>query len=83
MTLNIPDTFLEESGITAKDLLLELAMNRYDQEKISRAQARLLAGVDDYTLEVELEKRGLGFDYDLEDFEQDMKSLEKLKSLAK
>lgn len=83
MTLEIPENGIVGTNLSAQDLLLELAVNLYDQEKISRAQVRPITGLDDYALEVELQQRGLGFDYDLEDLATDLKTLEKLDILSK
>lgn len=83
MTLNIPDTLLVNVKLTQQEILVELAVRFYDQERLTRAQARTLAGVDDVTLQTELERRGLGFDYDEEGFEDDLLAISKLKAMGK
>lgn len=81
MTLDIPDALLIDVELTPQEILVELAVRFYDQERLTRAQARSLAGIDDLTLQQELELRGLGFDYDVESFEDDLKALNKLKMM--
>jgi predicted HTH domain antitoxin len=83
MTLNIPDSLLANVKLTQQEILVELAVRFYDQERLTRAQARTLAGVDDITLQTELERRGLGFDYDEEGFEDDLVAISKLKTMEK
>jgi len=83
MTLDIPDTLLVDVKLTSQEILVELAVRFYDQERLTRAQARILAGVDDLTFQQELEHRGLGFDYDVENFEDDLNALDKLKTIRK
>jgi len=59
MTLTIPDDVLRQTGLTERELLIELACRLYDAEKLSKPAAVQLSGLERADFEDELVKRGL------------------------
>lgn len=59
MTLTIPDEALEESGMSERDLLIELACRLYDAGKLSKWHASRMVGMTRDEFNAELADRGL------------------------
>jgi len=78
--LFISKNILEKADISGDELLIEIAVYLYDKERLSMGQARQLAQLDILSFQKELAKRGVYIKYDVEDFEEDMKTLEKLRN---
>ncbi|HYE60687.1 MAG TPA: UPF0175 family protein [Phycisphaerales bacterium] len=72
MTINVPDDILKQAGVTERDLLIELACRLFDAEKLVKADAARLCGLDRPAFENELHKRRLPlYHTSLEDYELD------------
>jgi predicted HTH domain antitoxin len=79
MTLHIPDEVLAESGLTEREMLIELACRLYDSGKLSKSHARLLAGLGRDEFNAELAQRGLAvIHYSQEDLDRDVQTLGQL-----
>lgn len=78
MQVELPDAALEGTGMTPELAKLEVAVALYRDRKVSMGRAARLAGMPRPMFQHELGKRGVTVDYDVEDFEQDLKTLEKL-----
>lgn len=75
MNILIPDDILKRFG-SEQGLLIEIACRLYDAEKIEKPQATRLCGLARVDFEEELRKRNLAvYRVALEDFEQDMKTI--------
>ena len=59
MTLPLPDGFLQRTGLTERDLLIELACRLFDGERIGKGQATALCGLSRVDFEAELYRRNL------------------------
>jgi predicted HTH domain antitoxin len=57
MTVNIPDELLKDTGLTERDVLIELACRLFDVEKLALWQAAKVAGLSRGELKEELAKR--------------------------
>ena len=79
MVIEIEDRFLEEVGITKTDILLRIAIEFFKEERLSLGKASRLAGLHQFQFQKELAKRKIPIHYDVEDFEMDMQTLERLK----
>lgn len=77
MKLEIPDDVLQGTGMTPALARLEIAVALYRDRKVSMGRAARLAGVPRPQFQHELGKRGVTVDYDVEDYEQDLKTLAK------
>ena len=76
--LVISGQVLEELKLDSSELMIEIAVYLYDQEKLSMSQAKKLAGLTQIEFQKEISKRGVFIKYDIEDFEKDMDTLKRL-----
>ena len=81
MSVVIPDDILESTKMSEDELKLEIAIMLYKQGKISSGKARRWTGVTVIEFQHELAKRGLCINYDVEDFETDVKTLQSMRLL--
>jgi len=78
--LNIPAQVLRSAKVTAEDVLIDFAVYLYDRERLSIGQAKNLAQMDIIFFQKELAKRDVYIKYDIEDYEEDLKSLDVLRN---
>ncbi len=80
MSLVIPDEFLQTAHITEADLKLETAILLFQQEKITLGTASQFAEMNQLEFERILERilgsRKIPIHYGVEDFRQDLRTLE-------
>lgn len=76
MGLLITSDVLEKLNMTSQDFLIEIAVHFYDIGKMSMGQARKFANIDQITFQQELAKRNINIKYEVEDFMDDLKSIE-------
>ncbi|MCT7954282.1 UPF0175 family protein [Laspinema palackyanum] len=81
MSVIIPDDILTAAKMSEAELKLEIAIALYQQKRISGGKARHLAGINILDFQRELSKRGICVNYDVEDFQQDLKTLKELGEL--
>jgi len=67
--------------MTEDELKLEIAIMLYKQEKISSGKARAWTGLTVIEFQHELAKRGLFINYDVEDLQADVKTLQSMRLL--
>lgn len=78
MSVVIPDGILQATKMTEDELKLEIAIMLYKQQKISSGKVRAWTGLTVIEFQHELAKRGLYINYDVEDFQSDVKTLQSL-----
>ncbi|BAY44257.1 hypothetical protein SAMD00079811_18530 [Scytonema sp. HK-05] len=78
MSVVIPDDILLSTKMTEDELKLEIAIMLYNQEKISGGKARAWTGLTVIEFQRELTKRGLCINYDVEDLQADIKTLQSM-----
>jgi len=78
MSVVIPDDILQATKMTEDELKLEIAIMLYKQQKISSGKVRAWTGLMVIEFQHELAKRGLYVNYDVEDFQSDVKTLQLL-----
>jgi predicted HTH domain antitoxin len=76
MGLVISDEFLQTAHISEADLKLEIAILLFQQEKITLGTASQFAGLNQLEFQRILGGRKIPIHYDVEDFRQDLKTLE-------
>jgi predicted HTH domain antitoxin len=81
MSVIIPDDILQATRMTEDELRLEIAIMLYKQQKISSGKVRAWTGLTVLEFQHELAKRGLYINYDVEDFQADVETLQSLGSL--
>lgn len=78
MGIVIPDDILQATKMTEDEMKLEIAIMLYQQEKISSGKVRTWTGLTVIEFQHELAKRGLHINYDVEDFQAEVKTLQLL-----
>ncbi len=81
MSVVIPDNILQAAGMSEAELKLEIAIILYQQRRLCTGKARRLAGMNLIEFQRELASRGICVNYDVEDFQSDLKTLQKLDKL--
>ena len=76
MSLFIPDEFLEMAHISEAALKLEIAILLFQQEKITLGTACQFTGMNQLELQRILGSRKIPIHYGVEDFQQDLRTLE-------
>jgi predicted HTH domain antitoxin len=78
MSVVIPDDILQAAKMTEDELRLEVAILLYKQDKISSGKARAWAGLTVIDFQRQLARRGFCINYDVEDFQADVKTLQSM-----
>ena len=78
MAVVVPDDLVRASGLTEAELLLELAVSLYRENRFTLGQAARLAGMPQDAMLGVLAKRQIAVHYGVEDLQQDLENLEKL-----
>ncbi|MEL6674695.1 MAG: UPF0175 family protein [Bacteroidota bacterium] len=73
---------LAELNLSAEELRVDLAALLYDQERLTLAQAKKLAGVTQIKFQQELSRRNIPLKYDMQELEEDMETLRLLEEDA-
>ena len=76
MSIVIPDEFLQTAKISEAELRLEIAILLFEQEKITLGTASQFAGMNQLEFQQILGKRKISIHYGVEEFRQDLKTLE-------
>lgn len=76
MSLVISDEFMQSARISETDLKLEIAILLFQQEKITLGTASQFAGMNQIQFQRVLGSRKIPIHYGVEDFKQDLMSLE-------
>ena len=81
MSVVIPDDILQSTEMSEDELRLEIAIMLYKQEKISSGKARAWTGLTVIEFQHELAKRGYCINYDVEDLQADISTLQSMELL--
>lgn len=76
MNVVIPDEIFAATQMTEEELTLEIAIMLYQHEKISSGKVRAWTGLTVLEFQCELKQRGLYLNYDVEDFQADLQTLQ-------
>jgi predicted HTH domain antitoxin len=79
MIVEIPDQVVNQTGLSAKEILLKVALMLFQEEKLTLGQASKLAGLHQFEFQKELAKRNISIHYSEEDYERDLKTLALIK----
>jgi predicted HTH domain antitoxin len=75
MIVEIPDQVIAQAGLSAKEILLKVALILFQEEKLTLGQAGKLAGLHQFEFQQELAKGGIPVHYGEEDFRRDLQTL--------
>lgn len=78
MSVVIPDDILQATKMTEDELKLEIAIMLYKQQKISSGKVCAWTGLTVIEFQHQLAKRGLYINYDVKDFQADVKTLQSM-----
>ena len=78
MTLTIPDSLLNTTRMSEQEILQELAVTLFVQDKLTLAQASQLAQLNRYRFQHLLASRNISIHYDIAEFEEDIETLNRL-----
>ncbi len=76
MIVEIPDQIINQSGLSAKEILLKVALVLFQEEKLTLGQASKLAGLHQYEFQKELATRSIPVHYNEEDYKRDLQTIE-------
>jgi predicted HTH domain antitoxin len=77
MSIVINDDVLNAAALSADELLLEIAILLYQQQRLTLAQASDLARLDRVRFQLELASRQIDLHYDEDDLQTDLATLHK------
>lgn len=78
MSVVIPDEILHAAQMTAEELKQEIAIFLFEKNKLTLAQASRLAGIGRLQFQHLLASRQIPVHYDVAEFEEDLRTLQKL-----
>jgi len=78
MSLLIPDELVKSSGLSEFELLLELIVLLFQQEKITLAKASRLTGMTQIQFQRLLAERKIPVHYDIQDLHEDIANLKEV-----
>jgi predicted HTH domain antitoxin len=75
MSLVISDEIVRASGLSENELLLEVVILLFQQEKVSLGKAAELLNISQVYFQRLIADRGICVHYDIEDFQEDIQNL--------
>ena len=81
MSVVIPDEILHAARMTEAEFRQEIAIFLFEKEKLTLAQASRLADVSRLQFQHLLASRRIAVHYDVAEFEEDLRTLQKLDTL--
>ncbi|MBW4494153.1 MAG: UPF0175 family protein [Oscillatoria princeps RMCB-10] len=78
MSAVISDDILQAAEMSESEFMLEIAILLFQKDKISIGKASHLAGMNLIEFQREIASRGICIHYDVEEFQEDLKTLRKL-----
>jgi predicted HTH domain antitoxin len=78
MLLELDDQIIQSTGLSQEQLRVELAIQLYEQGKITVGQGGRMTGMGSIKFQHELGKRQVASAYDKDDLDSDLQTLSKL-----
>ncbi len=78
MTVTIPDDIFKSTGMTEAEMKLEIAVMLYKNDKLTLGNASRLADMNQLNFQQLLASRNICVHYDVEDFQEDIHTLQEL-----
>ena len=79
MIVEIPDQVINQSGLSAGEILLKVAILLFQEEKLTLGQASRLAGLHQFEFQKELAAREIPVHYGEEDYQNDLRTIALIK----
>jgi predicted HTH domain antitoxin len=74
MNISISDHLVQQTGISAEEILLKIAILLFSEERITLAQASGIAGIHQISFQKELAKRNIPLHYGSEEYKSDLET---------
>jgi len=78
ISIEIPREIIHATRMTPQELSSELGIYLFEQGRLSFGKAREMAGMTVWAFQQLLGSRGVPVHYDIDDYEEDLKTLEEL-----
>ena len=78
MSVTIPDSVLQTARMSENELLMEIAVTLFQQEKLTLGQASNLANMNLLQFQHLLASREINVHYDVLEFDKDLQTLKQL-----
>ncbi len=78
MSLEISDEIIRSSGMSKEELAQEIAIMLFQRDRLTLAQAAKFAGMNRLQFQHLLASRRIPVHYDVNDFQEDLKTLQDL-----
>ena len=78
MSLEILDEIIQSSGMSKEELAQEIAIMLFQKDRLTLAQAAKFAGMNRLQFQHLLASRRIPVHYDVNDFQEDLKTLQDL-----
>ncbi len=75
MTITIPDELITNASAEDQQYFINIAVFLYDKRILTMGQAKRMAGLDQIAFQKEMATRDVYMNYDVEDYELDLKNL--------
>jgi predicted HTH domain antitoxin len=79
MIVEIPDQVINQSGLSAEEILLKVAIVLFQEEKLTLGQASKIAGLHQFEFQKELAARNIPVHYGEEDYQNDLRTIALIK----
>jgi predicted HTH domain antitoxin len=77
MAVTVSDEFLQAARLSETELLIEIAVALFQQDRLTLGQAATFAGIGQLDMQRNLASPGIPIHYGLEDLEQDLATVRK------
>ncbi len=77
--VTIPTEIVKATRLTDQEVLLEIAVMLFQKEKLSLGQAASLANMPKHKFQFLLASRDIALHYDVEDYQEDLNTIQKMK----
>ena len=75
MIVEIPDRIINRAELSGKEVLLEVAVALFREEKLTLGQASKLCGLHQFEFQKSLAARNIPIHYGAEDYERDLQTI--------
>ncbi len=79
MKIEIPDQIINQTGLSAKEIMLKVAVILFKEERLTLGQASKLADLHQFEFQKELAARKISIHYGEEDYERDLQTINLIK----
>lgn len=79
MIFEIPDLIINQSGLSAEEILLKVAIVLFEEENLTLGQASKIAGLHQFEFQKELADRNIPVHYGEEDYQNDLRTIALIK----